>query len=431
MNDVVIIGAGVTGLALARRLSNEGKSVVVLESDARVGGPIRSLKTGGLVIECGPQALRVVEHTITTLEELSMQDRIVEGSAAVSKRFILWDGKLRPVPRALFDRAFFKKRELLRMMAEPMIARRDPPRMDESAYDFVSRRFGKAVAERLLDPFVAGIYAGDVHQLEMSSAFPDVVKWEGTGSVVAGMIGSRRGAWRPPSWAPKRGYTLKNGVQSLVDMLEGALPAGVLKLSTPVERVERRGAGFLVRAKGGNFDASRVVVTVGGPRAAAIFAAGPNVPDVARDLASQPSSFVASVHLAFKASEAPSPEGFGWLSPTSQRKDVLGVVWVSSVFPAHYPGRTVLRVMLGGAREDVSKMTDEALLLRARKVVAEVEGIRADPAYTHIQRATLPQYNVGHAARQARLRESGVDFVGWPYTGNGVDAALGAARAWK
>ncbi len=431
MNDVVIIGAGVTGLALGRRLANEGKNVVVLEADERVGGPIRSLKTSGLVVECGPQALRVTEHTITALEELSMQDRIVEGSAAVNTRFILWDGKLRPVPRALLDRSFFKKRELLRMMAEPMIARRDPPRPDESAFDFVTRRFGKAVAERLLDPFVAGIYAGDAHQLEMAAAFPDVVKWERSGSVVAGGIGSRRGAWRAPAWAPKRGYTLKNGVQSLVDMLAGSLPGDLLKLSTPVDRVERRGAGFLVRAKGGNYDASRVVLTVGGARAAAIFAPGPNVPDIAHDLNAQPTSFVASVHLAFKASEAPSPEGFGWLSPTSQRKDVLGVVWVSSVFPAHYPGRTVLRVMIGGAREDVSKMTDEQLLLRARKVVAEVEGIRADPAYTHIQRATLPQYNVGHAARLARLRESGVDFVGWPYTGNGVDAALGAARNWS
>lgn len=431
MNDVVIIGAGVTGLALARRLTNEGKSVLVLESEGRVGGPIRSLKTGGLVIECGPQALRVTEHTLTTIEELSIQDRIVEGSPAVKKRFILWDGKLRPVPRALFDRSFFKKRELLRMLSEPLIARRDPPRDDESAWDFVARRFGKAVAERLLDPFVAGIYAGDAHRLEMASAFPDIVKWERSGSVVGGMIGSRRGAWRPPSWAPKRGYTLKNGVQSLVDTLEGALPAGTVKLSTPVERVERRGAGFLVRAKGGNHDASRVIVTVGGARAAAIFASGPNVPDVAKDLASMPTSYVASVHLAFKASEAPSPEGFGWLSPTSQRKDVLGVVWVSSVFPAHYPGRTVLRVMIGGAREDVSKFTDEALLLRARKVVAEVEGIRADPTYQHVQRATLPQYDVGHAARLARLRESGLDFVGWPYTGNGVDAALGAARNWS
>ena len=145
---------------------------------------------------------------------------------------------------------------------------------------------------------------------------------------------------------------------------------------------------------------------------------------------SPPTSYVASVHLAFKASEAPSPDGFGWLSPTSQRKDVLGVVWVSSVFPAHYPGRTVVRVMIGGAREDVSKLTDEALLLRARKVVAEVEGIRADPTYQHVQRAVLPQYDVGHAARLARLRESGLDFVGWPFTGNGVEAALGAARRW-
>lgn len=424
MSDTVIVGAGITGLSLARRLARNGGASLVLEATDRAGGPIRTHRTGGLMLEMGPQSLRSVPHTLELIDDLQLQDRIIPVSDAAKRRFILWEGKLREMPQGLLDRSFMHKRDLLRVLREPFVERRTAA-SDESIHAFISRRFGPKIAERLVDAMVAGIYAGDPDRLEIAATFPDLVEWESKGSVLAGAI--KAGLRRPkrPSWAPASPFTLKNGLSSLVDTLAGSLPQGTLQLSCAVERIERVGKGYRVHAPGGPYDAERVVVTAP-PGHAASF-----LPELADELAAMPSALVAAVHLAFKSSEAPSPEGFGWLSAASQRKDVLGSLWVSSTFPSFTPGRTVIRLMIGGSREDVTDLTDEQLVLRARKVVAEVERITADPVLTYVNRAHLPQYETGHTARMKRLRAAtpGLDLVGWGYTGLGIEGCAKAAAA--
>lgn len=424
MSDIVIVGAGITGLSLARRLARSNRPALVLEATDRAGGPIRTHRTGGLMLEMGPQSLRSVPHTLGIIDDLQLKDRIIPVSAAAKRRFILWEGKLREMPQSLFDRSFLRKRDLLRVLREPMIERREAA-SDESIHAFIARRFGPRLAERVVDALVAGIYAGDPERLEIAATFPDLVEWEAHGSVIAGAI--KAGLSRPkrPSWAPNSPFTLKNGLSSLVDTLAGSLPQGTLQLSCPVERIQRVGKGFRVHAPGGPYDAERVVVTAP-PSSASSF-----LPELNDELAAMPSALVAAVHLAFKSSEAPSPEGFGWLSAASQRKDVLGSLWVSSTFPSFTPGRTVIRLMIGGSREDVSGLTDEQLVLRARKVVAEIERITADPVTTYVNRGSLPQYETGHTARMARLRSAqpGLDLVGWGYTGLGIEGCAKAAAA--
>lgn len=423
--STVVIGAGISGLGLAFRLAGEGRDVLVLEAGPRAGGVIRSERVGGLLVEHGAGSLRGgAVHARRLAEALGVADRIVEASPAARARHILWDGRLEPLPRALLSPRFLPPTALLRALAEPLIPRRDPPRPDESVFGFFSRRFGRAVAERLVDPFVAGVYGGDAHSLEAAAAFPDVTAWEARyGSV---LLGAMRRPKAPPG--PRTPFSFRDGLETLTRALAERL-GDRLRLSAPVERVVRDGAGFRIDAPGGPYDAERVVVAVPGARAAAF------LPDADAELAPMPTSKVASVHLAWPADAVPEPlASFGWLAPSSQRTDVLGCLWVSSVFPSHAPGHVLLRVMLGGARDPRRvSLAPERLIDEARRVVAEIHGLSAPPSFAHaVVPEGIPQYERGHAARVARLREAvpGLSFLGWGYTGVGVEHGLAAAAAW-
>jgi oxygen-dependent protoporphyrinogen oxidase len=412
-SPLVVVGGGICGLGVAWRAMEAGRDVVVLEASDRVGGAIRSESVDGLLIERGPQSLlSSAPETLRMILAMGLRGRVIEAEKAARKRFILWDGRLVAVPRGLLDGGFVPRAALLRAMAEPFIGRRSPPDPEESIAEFATRRFGATIAERLVDPFVAGVYAGDPSRLEIAATFPDLARWEAeSGSVMLGALRGGRRKRHPE--APKTLYTLEGGVEALPRAISAALGDRV-RLAAPVRAIERVGSGFRVRSSAGDLDAAEVAVCV--PPAQAGFAAVPGMP----------TATLAAVHLAFRPGDVPAVDGFGWLAPSSQRQDVLGCLWVSSAFPSHAPGRVLVRVMLGGAR-DPRLPDDDGLITRARAVLGEVQGIDAEPVLTHVARASVPQYDRGHLAAVAALQQPGMRFLGWGYTGTGVEKCLAAS----
>jgi oxygen-dependent protoporphyrinogen oxidase len=395
--------------------------VVVLEATSRAGGAIASPKIDGVLIERGPQSFTARSaHLIALLAELGLTERIVEAAPSARKRFIWWNGRLHPVPRALLDRRFLPRRALLRALAEPFL----PGRVaadDESVFEFVARRFGPKIAERLADPFVAGVFGGDAARLEVGAAFPELARLAAShGSVVRGLLRERRPR---PADGPRSLFTLRNGAEAIVRALANDL-GDRLRLDHPVERIEPAPAGgWRIHTPRGPFEVAEVAVTVP-PVQAARF-----LPAAARGLAEAPTAPLVAVHLAYRAADVPAADGFGWLAPSSTRRDVLGCLWVSSAFPGHAPGRALFRVMSGGARDPGTPTDAEAAVAHARRVLLEVQGIDATPTLADVTRATLPQYDRGHAARVARLRDAmpGVRFLGWGISGIGVEACVRAA----
>jgi oxygen-dependent protoporphyrinogen oxidase len=156
------------------------------------------------------------------------------------------------------------------------------------------------------------------------------------------------------------------------------------------------------------------------------------MPALSGELAAIATARVAAVHLAWKPSSVPGVDGFGWLAPSSQRTDALGVLWVSSAFPGHAPGRTLVRVMLGGARDRALPAEPEALVARAHRVMREVQGFEAEPTLSDTTLAWLPQYDRGHGARIARLDAAmpGLRFLGWGYGGIGLEACIRSADGY-
>lgn len=408
MTTDLILGAGVAGLVTAHHLRARGRDVVVLEAGHRAGGVVRTRTHDGLILEQGPQSMLATDDVLDLIDALGLRDRLRVADASAAVRYVLHDGALVAVPSSPLDAwtsPLIGPRALLRALAEPLVPRRrsDAP---ESLADLLRRRVGPGLLP-LAEAAVGGVLAGDPAQLDAEASFGSLVRAEReSGSLVRGMLA--RPARRHTE--PRGSVTLAGGLSTLIDALTRDLP---LRLRAPVERLERGPGGWVVHA-GRRYEAARVWVCTPPWETARLL----DAPWL--DLPAAP---VAAVHLAYPREEVPALRGFGWLARPAERRDALGALWVSSIFPGHAPGHALIRVMIGGARApELTALPDEDLIAHARRVLAEVQGLRATPvvAQVAVARPGIPQYPVGHARRVQQLAQPGLAFVGWGTSGVGL-----------
>lgn len=210
-------------------------------------------------------------------------------------------------------------------------------------------------------------------------------------------------------------FALRDGNQELVDALAASLD-GALRTSTPALTLQR-GVRWHVGTPHDEVVAERAWLACPLPVAARLL----DAPDL-----TVPTAPIASISLVYRREEVPSGQrGFGWLAPSAERRDVLGCLWVSDVFPGHAPGRALLRVMVGGARApELVGLGEERLADHARRVLHEVQGLDAEPVLVDVATYPdgIPQYPLGHAAAVASWQDRwpGLRLVGWGVTGIGV-----------
>lgn len=416
--STLVVGGGVTGLATAAFLSRAGREVEVFEP-GRPGGVVETLRSDGWVTELGPESIRGGDPALgELLDLLGLRPRVVKASPRASTRWLLHDGRLVALPAgplAALRSPLWRRRHLLRALVEPIVPR--GAGRPTSVAAFARARVGGLAA--LTDPLMAGIYAGDAEQLDAETALARPWRWVRESGSLA------RGASRAPRGVePLGSFTFVDGLSELVTALTTRLGDRVRAGS--VRSLTRRGDGWTAETDLGSREVDQVVITCA-PEAAARL-----LPDLR--LPRLPRAPVAAIHLGYGADEVPDPGGFGWLCPSRERRDVLGVLWVSSTFPSHAPrGGTLLRLMCGGAREPaLVERSDEELVAHARRVVAEVQGVRATPTFVHVNRVApgIPQYPVGWGRELTALRaRRGITFAGWYWGGIGLADGVAAARA--
>ncbi|HZL97196.1 MAG TPA: protoporphyrinogen oxidase, partial [Terriglobales bacterium] len=286
MPRIVIIGAGLSGLAtahyLVKSLSDAGKEaeILLLEADAVPGGKMRTIRQDGFSMEWGPNGfLTNKPHGMDLVKDLGIEDRLARSSDLARKRFILSGGKLHRLPET--PPAFFKSQLLsvpgrLRILWEPF-ASGPPAGVDESLGEFARRRLGPEALEKLIDPMVTGIFAGDPDGMSLRSCFPVIYDLERKyGGLVRGMLGVRKerakqGVKGEMSAGPGGVLmSFDHGVQTLTDALAGRLSEG-LHPSVAVDRIERRGRGYVLSmsAGGGREQTEADVVVIATPAYAA------------------------------------------------------------------------------------------------------------------------------------------------------------------
>ena len=447
---VVVVGAGIGGLAAAYQARNRGMQVVLIEASDRLGGVIRTSVEDGCTLEHGPDSLVSVKPgALELVRELGLEARLIGVPEAARRSLIARRGRLVPVPDGLY---LLAPGRILPFLASPLISWAGKLRMgldlllprrraglpEESLAAFVRRRLGREALEAIAQPMVSGIYTADPEKLSLLSTMPQFLELEREHrSLILGMMArmkKQKAAAQGSASGPRYGLflSLEGGLQTLVDTLAGRLNEVDVRLNTPAESLRRDGDTWVLHAGGQELRADQVVLALPAHAAARL---APEL--LAAELAGIPYAGVATVNLAFPAAACPAlPMAAGFVIPAVEGRSTIACTIAHQKYPGRVPADTVLlRAFVGGAlHEDRLDLDDAAMIAATLADLRLYLGALPEPRLARVHRwpKAMAQYVVGHGDRIGRIRAltpPGLHLVGNGYDGVGIpDVVAQAAR---
>lgn len=427
-HNVTIIGGGITGLATAWWLHQKGLDVILLERDHEVGGTMKTIHDDEWLIETGPNSALETTPLIRQLcGEIGITDEIVYANESANNRYILRDNFLHPLP--LSPGAFFKSKlwslpAKLRLLREPFISRADK---EETIAEFVERRLGKEFLDYAINPFVAGVYAGDPSQLSVQAAFPKLYALEKNyGSLIKGQIKGARERKKRNETAKDRAklFAFKNGMQTLPKAIfkklsERIHTGAVISSIEPFEGAYKIHCS--INGKIVTIETDAVVLAVPSYVTASLLNSfGSEIASTLNEIYYPP---VAEVFLGFKATDVKrSLNGFGFLIPQKENRKILGAIWSSSLFENRAPkGHVAFTCFIGGSRQpELVSSSNDQIVNMAAKELRELLPIDGNSVYTRVNRweKAIPQYRLGHHDIISKIQKFEKKFSGLYLTGN-------------
>jgi oxygen-dependent protoporphyrinogen oxidase len=420
--QVVVIGAGISGLACAFRLHQLGIPVILLEAGHHAGGLIGTVEKDGLLFESGPQSFLGTPSLFHLIRQLEIESELLTAPPR-APRYVLLHGNLREIPMspvALLTTSLLGVKSRWKIASEPFRKSRRPDG-DESIADFVRRKFGHEILEYLVAPFVSGVYAGDPEKLSLRAAFPTLDEWERNhGSVLRGAMKSRPPKGERPG--PQALCSFRHGVATLTRALAERL-GSALHTGARVESLHQ-----LDRATGHRYElglhhgtheetlrANAVILSIPAYSAAHLLKTiSASLAQTLSGIAYAPVAVVAAEYHAKQVGT--SLRGFGFLAPRSEKLRTLGTVWNSSLFPGRAPeGRVVMTSFAGGATDpEIVAQPEEEIAGIVHKENARILDISGPPVSVAVWKhaKALPQYSLGHSHIVRALREAGHNHPG-------------------
>jgi len=413
--DTLVVGAGISGLATAFGLARRGHAVEVLDAGSKPGGVIGSVRHEGALYETGPNsALDTTPLIGELIAAAGVGAERLAASASADTRFVVKNG--RPValpmsPGAILATPLFSPLAKARLALEPFIPRQPADREEVIAH-FVRRRLGREFLDYAIEPFVAGIYAGDPERLSVPAAFPKLHALEQRyGSLLVGaVLGARQRRKRAETAKnTAKSFSFRGGMQVLTDAL--ARGVGRVTLEARVVSVSRLSDGsfLVVYDKDGETltrHARSVVLAVPAGEAARL--AYPLAPEATLALQEIEYPPVTVVATAYHREDVTHPlDGFGFLAPRVEHRAVLGSLFSSSMFDGRAPeGQVLLTSFVGGRRNPELALAEDATIFG--KIAAEhrsLLGVRAPALWNALTRwpRAIPQYGPGHLDRIAHV----------------------------
>jgi protoporphyrinogen/coproporphyrinogen III oxidase len=424
---VIVVGAGISGLACAFALKKNGIDVLVLEASANPGGMIQTVEEEGFLFELGPQSFSGTEPIFRLCDDLGIANQLVEAPRR-APRFVLIDGRLVPVPLSpvsFFTSSLLSWKTKFSIISEAFRSS-PPPNADESVASFIRTKFTPELLDLFVGPFVSGIFAGDPEQLSLRAAFPRIYEAEKlSGSVIRGSL--RLAISRSKSTSSKRAgiCSFQKGNVTLVRALATSLGDSLRCGAEVVPDIERKDNGFRFKVKSaGKIDelyADKLVFST--PTWVNFDLLLRLLPGAGFSFRDIEYAHVTVVSHGYRRSQIGSDlNGFGFLSSRSQKIDTLGTVWNSSLFPGRAPdGHVLITSFIGGVRNMkalVASPEENGAIVREE--TAKILCITGAPITERITayHAAIPQYNLGHTQQLRQIRDSVAKVPGLWLTGN-------------
>jgi oxygen-dependent protoporphyrinogen oxidase len=468
---IAVLGGGVSGLAAALRLRERAPDcqVTVFEAGSRPGGVLSTVHRDGYQVE------RSADNFITTVpwglelcQQLGLADQLVQTNSKYRRTFVVRCGRLHHLPDGFLMMA---PTQLWPIAVTPILSPLGkiraameyfiPPRRDsadESMAQFVRRRLGRETFDRLVEPLISAVYAADMEKLSVKatlSRFRDMETQHG--SLIRAMRRQMRQSANGNTESGAR-YSLfvalASGMNSLIDAMVARLPPDAMHLNCPIARIERTESGWrvwpasnaaesdaaeqgtvpsLLTQKSGQspglaIDVDSVIVAVPAHRSKSLLA-GVDA-EVAAELGQIEYSGTAIVSLGYDLKLIGHPlDGMGAVVPAIENSPILACSFSSQKYPHRAPpGKTLLRVFVGGARRpELAEMPDAELVPLVLENLRPLLSISGPPEFCDIAHwpRTMPQYHVGHQERIARIearlaRLPGLKLAGSAFRGVGV-----------
>lgn len=427
--DVVILGAGVTGLTLAHHLNKNGISFKVIEQQEQAGGVIQTQGENGFVFESGPNS-GIISHpeVVALFDDLGDSITVEKGNDLVKIRYVLKDGEWHALPHGPLSAVttpLFSLKDKFRILGEPFRAKGTNP--DETLAELVKRRMGNSFLDYAIDPFILGIYAGDPAQLVTRYALPKLYNLEQKyGSFIGG---SRKKAKEPKSELEKRTdravFSIQGGLSGLTNALLKSAGVEHFQFGAADVKVLATANGYQVSYNSGGvpqtIEADKVITTFGsvGLEKALPFIDSQQM----AHLTNLKYARVVEVSLGFDNWQGRPLDGFGGLIPHKEQRDLLGVLFMSSLFKGRAPeGGALLTIFMGGVRnEQLCDLDDKALLQVLEKEFVDLMKVpEFNPSLIKIKRYShaIPQYGVSSGERFKAIEAVQSQYPGLIIAGN-------------
>ncbi|KOU21984.1 protoporphyrinogen oxidase [Streptomyces sp. WM6368] len=447
----VVIGGGIAGLAAAHRLLGEGVRVTLLEAGPRLGGKLYAGELAGAPVDLGAESMLARRPEAVALAEAVGLGASVQAPATATAH--LWTrGALRPMPRGhvmgvpgdlgpLAASGVLSAEGLARIEAERTLA---PTEIGEDVAvgEYVAARLGREVVDRLVEPLLGGVYAGDAYRISMRAAVPQLFEAARTHALLGDGV---RELQRRAEAAPQPPGPVFAGIDGGIGRLplavaEACRAAGArLVTGAPVREVLRTSDGWRVVAGAEAIEADAVILAT--PAGAAARLLDGLAPTAAAELRGVEYASMALITMAFRRRDLPAAVSgggaSGFLVPPVDGRTIKASTFSSNkwAWAAADPELFLLRTSVG-------RYADESILLREDGELVDVSladlgeavGLAARPVASTVTRwdGGLPQYPVGHLDRVARIRGAvsalpGLAVCGAVYDGVGIPACIASA----